>query len=92
MNKIEDEEIYAVPNNDLEEDNKISFSVKQEPSIPVLKSFILEGLKPESVVKKEPVEITVPGVKSEKKNLFLMLQKLLEKHKFLMLNLMMNYL
>ena len=67
MNKIEDEEIYAVPNNDLEEDNKISFSVKQEPSIPVLKSFILEGLKPESVVKKEPVEITVPGVKSEKK-------------------------
>lgn len=70
MNKIEDEEIYAVPNNDLEEDNKISFSVKQEPSIPVLKSFILEGLKPESVVKKEPVEITVPGVKSEKKRTY----------------------
>lgn len=52
MNKIEDEEIYAVPNNDLEEDNKIILSVKQEPSMPILKSFILEGLKPESIVKR----------------------------------------
>ena len=29
----------------------------------VLKSLILEGLKQENFVKKEPIEITVPSVK-----------------------------